>query len=72
MKKISLYILIIIGICFLIPIFFTTKFKLKEVFAEMEKEEKVMLDIEKYSYNDFQTIRVLHSATRRYRGEKSR
>ena len=26
MKKITMYILIIVGICFLIPIFFTVKF----------------------------------------------
>ncbi len=58
MKKITVYILIVIGICFLIPIFFTTKFKLKEVFAEREKKE--LLDIEKYSYTDFNTIKLLH------------
>lgn len=59
MKKISLYILGVIGICFLIPIFFTTRFKIKEIFSE----EKVLLDIEKYTYSDFQTIRLLHKGT---------
>ena len=49
MRKIVLYILGIIGICFLIPIFFTTKFKVKEVVAEEKTEpEKELLDIEKY------------------------
>lgn len=60
MKKIYLYILGVIGICFLIPIFFTTRFKIKEVFNE---QEKVILDVEKYSYSDFSTIKLLHHAT---------
>ncbi len=59
MKKIILYFFIIIGICFIIPIFFTTKFKTREVFIEEEKP-KELLDIEKYSYTDFSTIRLLH------------
>lgn len=58
MKKIILYFLLIIGICFLIPIFFTTKFKTKEV--SVEEPPKELLDIEKYSYTDFSTIRLLH------------
>lgn len=57
MKKTILYILLIIGICFIIPIFFTTKFKAKETFAEEKKE---LLDIEKYSYKDFSIIKLLH------------
>ncbi len=59
MKKITLYFLLIIGICFIIPIFFTTKFKTKEVFVE-EETPKEPLDIEKYSYTDFNTIKLLH------------
>ena len=61
MRKIVLYILIIIGICFLIPIFFTTKFNIIDVFSK--EEEKKIADIEKYSYTDFETIRLLHSKT---------
>lgn len=60
MRKIVLYILGIIGICFLIPIFFTTKFKVKEVIAKEEEPEKELLDIEKYSYTDFEKIKLLH------------
>lgn len=64
MRKIFIYILIIIGICFIIPIFFTGKFKTKEVFAEEEtKEPIVMQDVEKYSYTDFGTIKLLHANT---------
>jgi len=59
MKKITLYFFIIIGICFVIPIFFTTKFKTKEVFVK-EETPKEPLDIEKYSYTDFSTIKLLH------------
>lgn len=59
MKKIVIYALGIIGICFLIPIFFTTKFKAKEVMAT-EEEPAVPMDIEKYSYTDFSTIKLLH------------
>ncbi len=62
MKKIIIYFSAVIGICFLIPIFFTTNFKAQEVIAEEEiQEEKELLDIEKYFYSDFQTIRLLHS-----------
>ncbi len=58
MKKIIIYFFIIIGICFIIPIFFTTRFKIKEVSSE-EKETE-LLEIEKYSYTDFSTIKLLH------------
>lgn len=59
MKKIVIYVLGIIGICFLIPIFFTTKFKAEEV-SVAEEEPVVPKDIEKYSYTDFSTIKLLH------------
>lgn len=60
MKKIFIYLLLIIGICFIIPIFFTSKFKTKETAVEPEKVE---LNIEKYSYTDFSTIKLLHKKT---------
>ena len=60
MKKVYLYILGIVGICFIIPIFFTTRFKIKEVFNE---QEKVILDVDKYTYSDFATIKLLHVKT---------
>ena len=59
MRKIIIYILIIIGICFIIPIFLTIKFKVKQT----SSENKVILDIEKYAYSDFGTIRLLHKDT---------
>ena len=60
MKKIVIYVFLIIGICFLIPIFFTTKFKIKKKNIE---EPPVLLDIEKYNYTDFETIKLLHKIT---------
>ena len=62
MKKVTIYILIIVGICFLIPIIFTVKFKSEK----KEKEEKVEipeLSVEQYSYSNFGTIKLLHSKT---------
>ena len=60
MKKVVMYIVMVIGICFLIPIFFTVKFKLKKITAEVEIPE---LSVEKYSYSDFGTIKLLHNET---------
>lgn len=60
MKKVTIYILIVVGICFLIPIFFTVKFKIKEANTVEQVPE---LSIEKYSYSDFGTIKLLHTQT---------
>ena len=60
MKKIVIYIVAVIGICFLIPIFFTIKFKLKEINTEVDVPE---LSVEKYTYSDFGTIKLLHAKT---------
>lgn len=60
MKKIVIYIVILIGICFLIPIFFTVKFKIKDTNSVVEVPE---LSVEKYSYSDFGTIKLLHTST---------
>ena len=64
MKKVTIYILIIVGICFLIPIFFTVKFQIeKKQIEEQKKEEPPELSVEKYSYSDFGTIKLLHTKT---------
>lgn len=60
MKKITIYIIAIIGICFLIPIFFTVKFKIEKISSEVEIPE---LSVEKYAYSDFGTIKLLHEKT---------
>ncbi len=60
MRKIAIYILVIVCICFLIPIVFTIKFDTEEITSETEEIE---LSVEKYSYSDFGTIRLLHAKT---------
>lgn len=60
MKNVTIYIVIVIGICFLIPIFFTIKFTVEQMTAEPEIPE---LSVEKYSYSDFATIKLLHTKT---------
>jgi len=60
MKKITIYIIIVVGICFLIPIFFTVKFKIEKISSEVEVPE---LSVEKYAYSDFGTIKLLHTNT---------
>lgn len=55
-----MYILMIVGICFLIPIFFTVKFQIEKMIKEPEVPE---LSVERYSYRDFATIRLLHKDT---------
>lgn len=62
MKKVTLYILVVIGICFLIPIFFTVKFTIEKK-AEVPIAEVPELSVDKYTYNDFGTIRLLHQKT---------
>ena len=47
MKKITIYILITVGICFLIPIFFTVKFKIEEMLEEKGAKKVVLSDLTK-------------------------
>jgi len=58
LKKIILYFLIIILISFLIPVIFTSKFKLQE--ASNNKEE---IEPQKYDYGEYSTIKLLHTET---------
>ena len=60
MKKIIIYILIVVVVCFLIPAFFTVKFKIEQSDAEIEIPE---LEVEKYSYSDFGIIKLFHQKT---------
>lgn len=60
MKKVTIYIIVFIGICFLIPIFFTIKFRMEEMSSEVEIPE---LSVEKYAYSDFGKIKLLHKNT---------
>lgn len=58
MKKIILYFIIIISICFLIPVIFTSKFKTEEVVSNKEQIEP-----QKYDYGEYNTIKLLHAGT---------
>lgn len=60
MKKILIYILVIIFICIIIPIMCTKKFKTNETFAE---SKKYIEEIKKYDYTQISTIKLLHTKT---------
>ena len=64
MRKLLLYILIFVLICFLIPSIFSIKFKTIEVNTEEAKEENIEeIEVKKYKYEDYNTIKLLHSST---------
>lgn len=60
MKKIILCILIFVLLCFCIPIIFTNN-KIKDVVKEIANENKITPNT--YDYKNYQTIKLLHSAT---------
>ena len=62
MKKIIIFIIIIIFLCFLIPIIFTQKFETLQIFSEDRKLEELQVD-NTYNYNDYTTIKLLHTRT---------
>lgn len=59
MKKIAIFIIVIILLCFLIPILFTQRFDTLQIFSENKKVEELKVD-KSYNYNDFTIIRLLH------------
>lgn len=59
MKKILLYILCLVLLCFLIPILFTQKNDLKEASA-INKEENNEIN---YNYGKYNTVKLLHTST---------
>lgn len=61
MKKIFIYILCLVLLCFLIPILFTQKGNIKETIAnnqEGTKEQEI-----KYDYGKYNIVKLLHSET---------
>lgn len=60
MKKIVMCILIFVLLCFCIPIIFTNN-KIKDVVKEIANENKITPNT--YDYKNYQTIKLLHSAT---------
>lgn len=60
MKKIVMCILIFVLLCFCIPIIFTNN-KIKNVSKEVDESSKITPNT--YDYKNYQTIKLLHSAT---------
>ena len=66
MKKILIYILILICICFSIPIIFTTEFSKRvntNVAQNKESNEKNTIKESTYNYEKYNTIKLLHKDT---------
>jgi len=64
MRKIFIYILCLILLCFLIPILFTKRENSKQtVFIENQVVEKMEQTDTKYDYGQYNTITLLHSST---------
>ena len=62
MRKIFIYILIILFIFFGIPVFFTHK---RNLVKEVDKREEIQdISIEKYDYGKYNKIKLLHNSTR--------
>lgn len=59
MKKIIIFIIMLVFLCFLIPIIFTQKFETLQIFSEDKGIEEIKVD-KSYNYNDFTTIKLLH------------
>lgn len=62
MKKIFLYIIAFVGVCFFIPFIFTNKFETKTVGVGVESLPITDNDIP-YDYRDYNKIKLLHTKT---------
>ena len=67
MRKILLYIICFILLCFAIPILFTKGFENEQVISKLENEQIVKGDsnnnpsnTEEYDYKEYKTIKLLH------------
>ena len=58
MKRIFIYVLCLVLLCFLIPILFTQKDSLKETVAENKQNEEI-----KYDYGEYNRVKLLHNDT---------
>ena len=61
MKKIFIYFLILIFICFAIPIIFTKEFYTKTYSQNVENVEENIVEQSTYDYDTYQTIKLLHT-----------
>ena len=63
MIRIFLTIIIIVFLCFLIPVIFTTKFENSEEVVAVISNEEIKEEVpkeEKHNYSDYGTIKLLH------------
>ncbi|MCI8353157.1 MAG: stage II sporulation protein D [Clostridia bacterium] len=63
MRKLILYLIILIQIIFLIPILFTKKFEVKEVISKTENNIENQIIENNYDYKKYNTVKLLHTAT---------
>lgn len=62
MRKLIIYILIFVLLCFFIPVIFTRKHEIKPT-AEVENTNNILEEKQKYIYNNYGTVKLLHTAT---------
>ena len=62
MKKIIVYIISFVLICFIIPIIFTNSFKIKEVMADNKEEINNDTNVS-YDYGKYNKVKLLHVST---------
>lgn len=70
MKKVAIYLVIILVLCFILPVIFTKKFDVVETMASILKEnleqsENKLDEVEviDYDYSKYKTVKLLHSNT---------
>lgn len=63
MRKVLLYIFVFIFLCFALPILLTSKKNKTEEVVEKVSEEKNEIVENTYDYKNYQTIKLLHTAT---------
>ena len=62
MRKLIIYILIFVLLCFFIPVVFTRKQGIRTT-AEVKDTNIISEEKQKYKYNNYGTVKLLHNAT---------
>ena len=66
MKKIGLYILVFVILCFLLPVVFTKPFQIAEASGQNTEKQENIIDgqtEQEYDYKQYNTIQLLHAST---------
>ena len=65
MRKVLLYLLIFILLCFLLPTIFTRRFNIVETISEIKEniEKKEEVKISDYDYSNYTNVKLLHTST---------